>query len=466
LIILTANFANKVRRLSAGCGLALAAALLLHMNAAPGFSQNFGGDARWIAMGSVGEKNMALDFAGTGPGQNRSYRSIPVPLGLLQILRHPKIFDPGDPDFNPLRAMEYAANPIHYTILRNGSDAGEQLVTDLVNGQISRDLNTYRGFIPKSNLKAAGLVDPTFGKTFRFLGDSNGPRHGIYVGAGPYLSVATDVNIDQGLVDLLASDTDTYAPNSTFKILDTTAGQVASALTTGYRVRIPVSALGRSASRPGGVYFAANYNYLYGLHYDTFELGVQFDTDNLGLVTIQPSTVPLSIDRVSSSSGHGRALDFASGVTVDRWVFGFAANGISNYIDWKDLRAEKFELSSIMNGASFTETDLPSPAAKQRVELPVRYSGSGGYTANRWSAQMEVAHGLKDYEVHGGGEYRLALLDLRAGSHYSRSMWHPSGGIGLNLTEGFGIDVATFTTASNIERKRKATLAVSLRFGR
>src|SRR5262249_20291003 len=124
-----------------------------------------------------------------------------------------------------------------------------------------------------------------------------------------------------------------------------------------------------------------------------------------------------------------------------------------------------FELRSIVNGAGFVETDLPSPAAKRRVELPVRYSGSGSYSGNRWSTQMEVVHGFKGYEFHGGSEYHLVLIDVRGGGHYSSNMWHPSGGIGLNLTEKLGIDVATFTTASNIERKRRATIAVSLRIG-
>jgi hypothetical protein len=41
----------------------------------------------------------------------------------------------------------------------------------------------------------------------------------------------------------------------------------------------------------------------------------------------------------------------------------------------------------------------------------------------------------------------------------------PSAGVGLNMTESFGIDVAAFTTASNIERQRKP-FAVSLRLGR
>jgi hypothetical protein len=79
---------------------------------------------------------------------------------------------------------------------------------------------------------------------------------------------------------------------------------------------------------------------------------------------------------------------------------------------------------------------------------------------------MEASRNLQGKEFHGGAEYRLGLIELRGGGRYSRSMWTPSGGIGVNLLPGFGVDVAAFGTSTNIERHRKASLAVSLRFGR
>src|SRR5687768_2173842 len=102
--------------------------------AVPAAAQNFNPDARRIAMGGVGDQNnAALRLAGDA----RSYRSIPVPLGLFQVLSHPKVFDPGDDEFNPIRALEYLSNPLHWTFNREESPAGEMLVKDLVNGTIS-----------------------------------------------------------------------------------------------------------------------------------------------------------------------------------------------------------------------------------------------------------------------------------------------------------------------------------------
>jgi len=427
------------------------------------FAQNFNGDARWIAMGAVGDqKNMALSLAGEPEG--RSYRSIPVPLGLFQVLRDFSIFDPGDENFNPVRAIEYAASPMHLTIGRDGDSAGERLINDLVNGRISRDLTAYRGFLPKSDLEARGLWDSSWGKTFQIPTLGVGPRQAIYVGAGPYMSIGTNLNFDQRLIDAI-NGVSAVQPNTTYRILNATEDQVAGAVTAGYRIRIPVAALSRSGSDREGLYLAANYNYLHGFNYDAFDLSVQLDTDSSGLVTISPTTEPLIINRVTSSGGRGFSLDFATGLVVDRWTFAVSANGVANRITWDNLRAETFELTSVLDGSDFIETDLPSPAAERRVELPVRYSGSTAYHSDRWSTVVEVSHGLQDWEFRGGAEYSLGPIDVRGGGRYVRDLFHPSGGIGLNLTRSFGIDAAVFTTATNIERARKASFAVSLRLG-
>ena len=448
---------KKFRRIAISV---LGAICLLAPMAVPGFSQNFSGDARIIGMGSVGgQKNMALKFAGETPRE--SYRLIPVPLGLFQVLRHTEVFNPSDDRFNPIRAIEYAANPLHLTIGRNSDGAGEQLVTDLVNGQLSRDLTAYRGFIPKSNIKASGLIDPSWGKEFH-LGSGKGLLHGVYIGSGPYISVATNVNIDQNLIDVINASTPAQ-PNSSYTILNRTDGQLAGAITGGYRVRIPVPVFSKSGSGRNGLYLAANYNYLYGLHYDTVDLTARFDTDAAGLVTLAPATVPLAVNREMSTTGRGFAIDLASGVVIDRWAFGVAANGVGNRIEWDNMRAETLVLTSLVDSLDFVRTDQPPLAAKRRVELPIRYSTSGAYDSDRWSAKLELAHGLQDYEFHGGAEYHLAMLDVRGGGRYSRDLFHPSAGIGLNLSERIGIDVAAFTTATNIERERKASFAVSLR---
>src|SRR5262245_60043748 len=209
--------------------------LTLVVVAVPLSAQNFTSDARLVAIGGVGgHPNDAMRFAGDA----RSYRSIGLPIGLFQVLKNTKVFDPSQKqDFNPLRAIQLLSSPLHYTFDLSENTPGELLVHDLVNSTLKRDLNAYRGFAPKPDFHSQGLVSPTFGKTFRVAGDKDGPHPGFYVGAGPYLALGTNMNIDQRLVNIFTSSSNTYVPNTSFLIGNVTNGQAAGALTFGYRGR-------------------------------------------------------------------------------------------------------------------------------------------------------------------------------------------------------------------------------------
>ena len=72
----------------------------------------------------------------------------------------------------------------------------------------------------------------TFGKTIKVVEQENGFQ-GFYIGAGPYLSVDTTLNIDQQLIDILSSDVDLLLPGVTFDIGTLFSEQLALATTSG-----------------------------------------------------------------------------------------------------------------------------------------------------------------------------------------------------------------------------------------
>jgi hypothetical protein len=431
------------------------------LSASPAAAQNWSFDARRIALGGAGSSQSA---ASRQVEDQRRYRSIALPLGLIQVLGDLDVFDPGGDRFDPVRAMEYAASPLHYTIGRESNNAGSLFVADLVNAAINRDLNRYRGFVPATSMVAEGLASPSWGKTFVVKGSRDGFYQGIYAGAGPYLSVRTEATLDQGLIDILGADTDRYVPNTTFRMNNRTAEQLALAVTGGYRAKFALGKL--SVSGRDGLYVAADYHFLRGFRYDDFDLDVTLDTDSNGLLTMRPTTVPIDIDRLASQSGKGFALDFGAAIVLDRWDFGVGVSGVGNRIDWNDFERQRFMLTSIFDGGEFVDTDLPAPTTTRRVQLPTQYSADAAYHADRWSAVSEYAHGFQGHNFRGGVEYRLAMVELRGGARHSRDRWHPSAGVGLDLTRGFGVDVTAFGTSANIERRRDMAVAVSLRFNK
>lgn len=436
--------------------------VFLALLAAPkiALAQNWSFDARDIALGGVGGTgNLATKMI----DEQRDYWSIVLPFGLIQVLGDTKVFDPDSPEFDPVRAVEYAASPIHYVVGRSKSNSGQALfISDVRNATLSRDLSKYKGFVPANSLLAEGLVSPNYGYTFKVRKNPMGGFHGIYVGAGPYLSMHTFATIDQGLINVLA--TGVNVRNAQFPIVDATEGQLALAVTGGYRGRFALPSGIGSGSERDGIYVAANYNYLHGFHYENIDMTIRFDTDNAGLITLAPTTKPIVINERQATKGTGFAIDMGVGAVVDRWEVGFGAKGLANRIDWSGIKRTNYTLGSLLSGNSnFTETTAVS-IADTRVELPVDYRGNLSYRADRWSAAAEVGHGFGGGSFHGGFEQRFGRVELRAGARYTVSKWNPTGGIGFDLSRRISLDAAAYGTNTNIERKRQLALAASIRF--
>ena len=423
-------------------------------------AQNWSFDARNIALGGVGSSgNLATKMI----DEQRDYTSIVLPFGLIQVLSNRNIFDPNSKEFDPIRSAEYAAAPIHYVIGRNStSNTGEALfVSDIRNATLSRDLSRYRGFVPASSLLGEGLAAPNFGGTIKIK--KNGSNfQGIYVGAGPYLSMHSDATIDQGLINVLS--TGVNAPNAQFPIINNDEFQLALAVTGGYRGRFAWPTGVGSGSDRDGLYVAANYNYLKGFQYQKIDMTIRLDTDNTGLITVRPATTPLVINQSEASDGRGYAIDVGVGAVIDHWEVGFGANGLGNRIDWTGVKRTRYQLDSLLSGDSDFKSTTAVAVGDTRIELPVDYRGSVGYHTDRWSAAAEVGQGFGGKSLHAGYEQRLGRVELRGGARYTTEKWNPTGGIGFDFSPKVSLDVAAYGTHANVERKRQAAIAFSIRF--
>jgi len=440
--------------------------LLVSLHAAiftttPARAQNWSFDARNIGLGGVGStSNIAVDMI----DEQRPYRAIVLPFGLLQVLPNLPKLDPTKDDFDLARAIEYMASPIHYIIGRDDTESGSLFLTDLRSGTLSRDLNTYRGFSPVTSITAEGLASPNWGGTIKFHKGRNGSFQGVYVGAGPYLSMQTAASLDPALAALFASPTPVYLPNTSFYMSNTTVSQFAMAITGGYRARIGWTDGG--SGKLDGLYIGANYHYLHGFRYEDFEPNARLDTDAQGLITINPALgFPVTIARTESTKGSGFAIDMGVGAVVDRWEFGVGVNGIANRINWTSVERTNYVLNSLFTGGEFV--DLPTvPIEDRRVELPVDLHTNLTYNAPAWTAITEYGHGYNGTTFRGGYEQRFGAIQLRGGGRYVNERWEPTGGIGFNVSSHFGIDVGVFGTSANFERKRHVAIATSLRFMR
>ena len=420
------------------------------------FAQNWSVDARDIAMGGVGSTgNLSTKMI----DEERGYTSIVLPIGLIQVFGDTKAYDPNSPSFNPVRAIEYAANPFQYVIGRDTSSSGETaFVNDIRNATLSRDLSKYKGFAPANDTLAEGLVAPNFGHTFKVQKTSGGGFQGVYVGAGPYLTMQDAATIDQGLTGVLA--TGVNVANAHFPIANTDLTQLALAVTGGYRGRFAwPSGVGAGSEREG-LYLAANYNFLYGFGYENDDLAIRLDTDSSGLIA---GASNMLIDHRHATSGTGFAIDVGAGAVIDRWEVGFGAQGLANRINWSHVEQTTYELQSLTSGNSDFTHSTSVAVDDTRVEVPVDYRGNVAYRADRWSAAVEAGHGFGGGSFHGGVERRFDRIAVRGGARYTFSQWNPAGGVGFDFSPRVSIDVAASGTTANLERKRQMAIAASLR---
>ena len=429
---------------------------------APAMAQNWIFDARTIGLGGVGDIN---NVAANMVDEQRPYKTVVLPFGLFQVLQDFGKFNPTDDDFDMVRAIEYAASPIHYIIGRNSTDTGTQFMSDLRNGTLNRNLNTYAGFTPMNEITAEGLASPSWGGTIKFHKGTGGSFQGVYIGGGPYLSMQTSGTFDPALTALWASPTPIFPPNATYHLASATLNQNAIAITGGYRARMAWPSGVGSGGETEGLYIGANYHYLWGLFYQDFDANGRIDTNAAGLVTPRPGVgAPLTLTRATSSDGRGFALDAGVTAVVNRWELGFGVNGIANRMDWTDVEATDYVLPSLISGGDFV--DFPArPVADAHVELPVDYRANATYNAERWTAIGEFANGFNGTSVRGGYEQRFRSVELRGGGRYVNDRFEPTGGVGFNLSDRTSFDVAAFGTSANIERERHLALAFSFRFG-
>lgn len=428
-------------------------------------AQNWSFDARKVGQGSPGGgENLASRMI----EDEREYRAIVLPFGLIQVFRDFKKLNPSNDEFDLVRTIEYAAAPIHYTIGRDSSDSkADDFIVDIGNGELSPDLNDYKGFIPVNQPAAAGLAAPNWGKTFIVRQGAGGSFQGIYVGAGPYVSMRTAPTIDEQLIRILSADERVYLPNTQLTAHDTTQGQLALAVAGGYRGRFAwPSGIGLGTEREG-LYLAANYNYLHGFRYEDIDFRLRMDTDRVGLLTVNPFLPPpLFVSRTSAESGAGMAIDVGVGAVVNNWELGFGANGLGNRINWTNVEQTTYFHTNLLTGNGDLTEGVPVPIGDVRVELPIDYRANVGYDVERWAAVAEFGRGLQGQSFHGGGEYRFGTIDVRGGAVYSRELWNPAAGVGFNMSQRTSLDVALYSNSANVERKRNPAIAVSLRFNR
>ena len=438
--------------------------LVLTSTASSASAQNYSFDARRIALGGAGgTPNVASKIV----ERQRRYTSILIPVGLVKLLTDVRVFFPTRDDFDLSRAVEYGTSPLHQVFGRSEDITAGSFLRDIVDRNVNPDLNSYRqsGSGIDASTFYEGLMSLNWGYTFMAHEDDRSFQ-GIYAGAGPYLAASAFAEFDGELVDILNGSGDRYIPAASLGLGGGETNQLAAAITGGYRARFPVFATDGADARRNGMYVAANYHYLYGLRYDSFDARLQLDTDSNGLLTPDPPEKPFALDWNTSRDGQGMALDFGVAFVRNRWDFGAGVGGVANRIAWKNIRQNKLSLVSLFNESEWIYDKQLIGRGTERIELPVTYTGDVSYHREQWSLYTEYSRGFEGDNFRTGLEYRLGQVELRGAGRISQGNWYPSAGAGFNLTRNLGVDAAFYGTKTFLEPSAHVGMALSFRIDR
>jgi hypothetical protein len=454
--------------------LALVTAVLLVGAVGTASAQNYGTDARKIAMG--GQGGDSSNIASGMVDKASPYTAIVLPLGLFQIFKDGfDKFNPDSDNFNPVAAIEDATNPLHYTFGRGTTDTGTEFINDLRDGNLNSNLTSYIGFKIPTSVRAQGLGMPQGGGTIKFAKNkTTGAFQGVYVGAGPYLGFDTGMTVAQPLADMLSNGTASACVAC--MVTNTTHVQAAMAVTIGYRGHV---ALKSSQSPRDGVYVAYNYHILRGFRYLDESLAIRVDTNAAGQYTYPIQTPPINpifITATQASRGTGHASDIGVVVVRNFFEVGFGINGIGNGIDWEGFTQKVIAMdTSLTSLGDITSTSVPTTLTTVTVKMPIVISESLAFQAGGWGFMGSLAQkkapsssagvigmGYDEKSFHGGVERKVGPFWLRGGGRYSRDKWDPTYGFGIG--NKIALDFGFYGTHANLEGKRQTTMAMSIRF--
>ncbi|KPJ60674.1 MAG: hypothetical protein AMJ46_05290 [Latescibacteria bacterium DG_63] len=412
-------------------------------------------DARRIAMGGVmlseyGEaqsRNVALRAVPAGKTQ----RSIPIPLGIIQVLTSLPEFDPEEPDFNAFEIAELVTNfPVFLRIVEPET-VSDDIVMDVAKNRLAIDLGDLAEVVPEEPFKLGGLLDqPNFSYG---VGGFFGGLSGLLVGE-------SDFSLSSSLSSALRGNR-AFLPNTDYHLKEEAEVQATAVLGFGYARRLN-ALIGGGEEDPRrsdelAVYGGGRFKYLVGLAYAKVDPVVSFTT---GDVIFGDEPLDMHFQSTLTTAlpvGSGTGLDLGVAMFKGGYEVGLGIVNVATKIHWKaDRELHVLEDSTnevvkytLAEDADYTST-VPSIVLLN--------------AARRWGTNtlaFDIEKGISRTTFHLGFESIQGKLALRTGTWLdANGKLQFAGGTGFKV--GFlNLDMALMTSSSVLTKERAVDLALS-----
>jgi hypothetical protein len=396
--------------------------------------------------GALGRFNPAYNAVPARAGRSAKV-TIPIPLGLIQVLKDSAAFDFDSSYFNPIALVNYVLHPpLFYEVKK------VPIPTNDVEFTIGRDSLIV-------DLGLASQLVPTdrfgFGGVSRLM-DVGTTIKGVHFGVLLWEDHEVGFQLGDTLLQFLRQQ-DPARTNTTYATNGDAVVQAGLAPTLGYSGRV----WGDSAQ---GIYVGAGVHYYLGATYASVVGTAGFATGDTLFAGSNP--VSPAVDALVKYSKPGRALGRGFGgdigiVYVTGPVeVGFGINDIGATLTWPNTRVERDTFDTVNNNFG---SSLVADGVSSKTKLPVTYVANAALElgTNTTVGAMVLNNG-RGTTIQIGAEQRVGPLALRGGvSRDQRKRVQLGWGTGVRFG-AFGLDVGFATHSSSLSSARGITMASSI----
>ena len=372
--------------------------------------------------------------------------TIPIPLGIVQLLRDSTVWDTDSSYYNPLQIVNYILNPPLYLEVKQAPTPSNDVEFTIAQNELIIDLGEAQAVVPES-FELGGSVRP-----FNLGAGTAGFRFGVM----SWVNNEIGLRMDDSLRAVL-KDAAPVQPNSRY------AMDVGGILQAG--IAPEVSWAGRVlGDTGGGLYIGTAARYYLGTTYVALAGQAGLTTGD----TIFSRANPLTEDVAGRLATADPGLTSGTGVGADLGVV-WASGPLEIGLGVTDLGAtitwSKTDVDTLIWDADSNRV-VDSTLARDvetKTELPVSTIANAVYGFPTGTVlRGAVLRNRRGTLLSAGVEQRLGVFTLRGGvvrDQREKVQYAWGGGVRLGPV---GLDVGFFTHSRSLSTERSITMATSL----
>jgi hypothetical protein len=410
--------------------------------------------ARRMAMGGV---ILASGGAG-GSGANVAYRAVPrapssfralpLPIGLVQLMADPPEFDPDSRNFNIYELANLLYNPPWNAQLSSVGVPSNDITIEIGKDHLLVDLGEVKKIFPEEQSQMGAVI--------------NGPALGFgikrfFLSAAPLIYYDNDLSFDDNLRGALNGEE--FRQNTSYGMSDQGEGMAAVGAHLGWAA--PLMQTGDPRDKGMGFYAGARLKLMRGLAYARADNSVSFTTGaTLFENELDANYKSTTLIADPDGGGFGRGLDLGAVWMAGGAEVGLGINDIGTTFNWT------VEKTQTVNDPDNPDADdIVTKGVEVTSKVPTTVVANAATRVGRFLVAGDIVRGVHVTTVHLGTETWLnKTLAVRVGGcRDANALLQYSVGSGLRFGN-FGVDLAIASNSRNLSRERGLELGAGLAF--